>query len=118
MKTTTLKLVISFFSFILFISCSKEDDAIDRNTVLLIQDSWKFETYGLDENNNGSIEESENAMLATSVPLLDRLQLKLVVAGSPILHGTAPRANTPVPFTLKVKISSTSQASNKMKKGM
>jgi hypothetical protein len=67
MKTTTLKLVISFFSFILFISCSKEDDAIDRNTVLLIQDSWKFETYGLDENNNGSIEETENAMLACEV---------------------------------------------------
>ena len=64
MKTTTLKLAISFFSFFLFISCSKEDDAIDRNTVLLIQDSWKFEIYGLDENNNGIIEETENAMLA------------------------------------------------------
>ena len=64
MKTTSLKLAISFFSFILFISCSKEDDAIDRNTVLLIQDSWKFEIYGLDENNNGIIEETENAMLA------------------------------------------------------
>jgi len=63
MKTTTLKLAISFFSFFLFISCSKEDDAIDRNTVLLIQDSWKFEIYGLDENNNGIIEETENAML-------------------------------------------------------
>ena len=64
MKTTTLKLAISFFSFFLFISCSKEDDAIDRNTVLLIQHSWKFEIYGLDENNNGIIEETENAMLA------------------------------------------------------
>ena len=64
MKTTTLKLAISFFSFFLFISCSKEDDSIDRNTVLLIQDSWKFEIYGLDENNNGIIEETENAMLA------------------------------------------------------
>ena len=64
MKTTTLKLAISFFSFFLFISCSKEDNAIDRNTVLLIQHSWKFEIYGLDENNNGIIEETENAMLA------------------------------------------------------
>ena len=65
MKTIALKLtIISFFSFVLFISCSKEDDAIDRNTVLLIQDSWKFEIYGLDENNNGIIEETENAMLA------------------------------------------------------
>jgi hypothetical protein len=64
MKTTTLKLAISFFSFILFISCSKENETIDRYTVLLIQNSWKFEIYGLDENNNGIIEESENAMLA------------------------------------------------------
>jgi hypothetical protein len=64
MKTTTPKLVIiSFFSFILFISCSKKDNTIDRNTVLLIQDTWKFEIYGLDENNNGIIEETENAML-------------------------------------------------------
>ena len=64
MKTTTPKLVIiSFFSFILFISCSKKDNTIDRNTVLLIQDTWKFEIYGLDENNNGTIEETENAML-------------------------------------------------------
>ena len=65
MKTTTPKLVIiSFFSFILFISCSKKDNTIDRNTVLLIQDTWKFEIYGLDENNSGIIEETENAMLA------------------------------------------------------
>lgn len=64
MKTITLKLVISFFSFIFFISCSKENDATDHNTALLIQNSWKFEAYGLDENNNGLIEETENAMLA------------------------------------------------------
>jgi len=65
MKTTTPKLVIiSFFSFILFISCSKKDNTIDRNTVLLIQDTWKFEIYGLDENNNGTIEDAENGMLA------------------------------------------------------
>ena len=65
MKTTTPKLVIiSLFSFILFISCSKKDNTIDRNTVLLIQDTWKFEIYGLDENNNGTIEDAENGMLA------------------------------------------------------
>jgi len=64
MKTTTPKLlIISFLSFILFTSCSKEDNPVDRNTVLLIQDSWKFEIYGLDENNSGVIEETENAML-------------------------------------------------------
>jgi len=65
MKTITLKLtIISFFSFILFISCNKENDALDPNTVLLIQNSWKFEKYGLDENNNGTIEDAENGMLA------------------------------------------------------
>ena len=65
MKTITLKLTtISFFSFILFISCKKENDTIERNTALLIQNSWKFEVYGLDENNNGVIEAAENSMLA------------------------------------------------------
>ena len=44
-------------------SCSKEENPVDRNTVLLIQDSWKFEIYGLDENNSGVIEATENAML-------------------------------------------------------
>ena len=64
MKTIDLKLImISFFSFILFISCSKEDDTIERNTVLLIQNSWQFERYGLDENNNGVIEDTENGIL-------------------------------------------------------
>ena len=64
MKTINLKLIIiSFFSSILFISCSKEDNTIERNTVLLIQNSWKFERYGLDENNNGVIEDTENGML-------------------------------------------------------
>ena len=65
MKTVYLRLtLISFFSVILFISCSKENDTVDRNTVLLIQNSWKFEKYGLDENNNGAIEDAENRMLA------------------------------------------------------
>ena len=64
MKTINLKLIIlSFFSFILFISCSKEDNTLERNTALLIQSSWKFERYGLDENNNGVIEDTENGML-------------------------------------------------------
>jgi hypothetical protein len=54
--------MISFFSFILFISCSKEDNTIERNTVLLIQESWKFDRYGLDENNNGVVDDTENSM--------------------------------------------------------
>ena len=64
MKTINLKLIIiSFFSFILFMACSKENKTIERNTVLLIQNNWKFERYGVDENNNGVIEDTENGML-------------------------------------------------------
>src|SRR6186997_3128309 len=65
MKTIFLNLIpISFFSTIICTSCNKEKDVLNRNTVLLIEKSWKFEIYGLDENNNGVIEESENNMLA------------------------------------------------------
>ena len=64
MKTIFPKFIkLSLLSFISFISCSKEDKTLERNTKLLIEDRWKFEKYGLDENNNGSIEESENNML-------------------------------------------------------
>ena len=64
MKTILLKLItISFFSTIICASCNKEDDTLNRNTALLIDKSWKFEIYGLDENNNGVIEETENNML-------------------------------------------------------
>ncbi|HET6769757.1 MAG TPA: hypothetical protein VFH08_20255 [Chitinophagaceae bacterium] len=66
MKTITPKLItLSIFTFIFLTACKKEtDDVIDRQTALLIEKSWKFEMYGLDENNNGVIEESENNMLA------------------------------------------------------
>ena len=64
MKTIFLNLIpISFFSTIICTSCNKEKDVLNRNTVLLIEKSWKFEIYGLDENNNGIIEEAENNML-------------------------------------------------------
>jgi len=64
MKTIFLKLTpISIFLFIICASCNKEKDALNRNTALLIEKSWKFEIYGLDENNNGVIEETENNML-------------------------------------------------------
>ena len=64
MKTIFLKLsTISFFSTIICASCNKETDVRKDNTALLIEKSWKFEIYGLDENNNGVIEETENNML-------------------------------------------------------
>jgi hypothetical protein len=64
MKTIIPKLsILSLFFSIVFISCSKEKRILDRNTTLLIEKRWIFERYGLDENNNGSIEETENNIL-------------------------------------------------------
>jgi hypothetical protein len=64
MKTILLKLItISLFSTIICASCKKETDVRKDNTALLTEKSWKFEIYGLDENNNGIIEEAENNML-------------------------------------------------------
>jgi hypothetical protein len=64
MKTIALKsLTIGIFSSIICISCSKTDNAAKSQTELLTQRSWKFEMYGLDENNNGVIEQAENGML-------------------------------------------------------
>ena len=64
MKTITLKLTLLGLLAFVFISCNKQIDLINHNTGLLIDKSWKFEIYGLDENNNGIIEESENYMLS------------------------------------------------------
>ena len=62
MKTTWLKLtLVSIFSVIILSSCIKEN--IDIKTTLLIERSWRFERYGLDENNNGVIEDAENYMM-------------------------------------------------------
>ncbi len=41
-----------------FFSCTKKTD-VKSNTELLTQKSWKLVTQGLDENNNGTIEDSE-----------------------------------------------------------
>jgi len=65
MKTITPKLImLSLITSIAFISCSKENKTLEQNTKLLIENRWKFERYGLDENNNGLIEETENNMLS------------------------------------------------------
>ena len=65
MKTITSTLsVLCLFSVILLASCSKGDHPVSQKTILLIEKSWKFEFYGLDENNNGVIDETENAMQA------------------------------------------------------
>jgi hypothetical protein len=63
MKTSIPMLILSLLSAIVFISCNKENKILEHNTMLLIQDRWVFERYGLDENNNGTVEETENNML-------------------------------------------------------
>ncbi len=64
MKTTTMMLLaISLLSAAGFTSC-KKGDVIKSNTELLTQKAWQFETYGLDENNNGIVDQSENEMLS------------------------------------------------------
>ena len=64
MKTVISKLsILGLIPIISFISCSKENKILDRSTRLLIENRWKFEKYGLDENNNGVIDETENNML-------------------------------------------------------
>jgi len=77
MKPISIKLIIiSFILLLFFTSCLKED--VSRNTVFLIQHSWRFDVYGLDENNNGVIEASENSML----PCEDDDRFTFMVSGS------------------------------------
>ena len=65
MKTINLKLVvIGLFAITICGSCSKDNESLSPNTMLLIEKGWKFEIYGLDENNNGIIEDTENDMQA------------------------------------------------------
>lgn len=66
MKTSNPKqMLVCLLSFVLFSSCFRQD--ISRNTAFLVQHSWRFDVYGLDENNNGIIEEAENSMLPCEV---------------------------------------------------
>jgi hypothetical protein len=64
MKTITLKLFAIAFSFVtILVSCSKNNGNTKSRTELLVQKNWEYEIAGLDENNNGVIEESENGLL-------------------------------------------------------
>jgi hypothetical protein len=86
MKTLTSKLALfSLFSVMMFASCTKDDHPVSPNTILLIEKSWKFELYGLDENNNGVIDESENAMQACEAD--DVFTFNVAGTGS-LHHGT------------------------------
>ena len=61
MKTTNNLIIGLLFVSGLF-SCTKQ--TVKSNTEFLTQRSWKFVTQGLDENNNGLIEDSEAEMLS------------------------------------------------------
>lgn len=65
MKTTPFKfLSIALSLVMIFASCSKNSVSNTKSkTELLTQKTWKFEIYGLDENNDGVIEESESNMM-------------------------------------------------------
>ena len=67
MKTISSTLRVSLLLAIAFISCSKENKILERSTRFLIGDRWVFERHGLDENNNGIVEETENNMLPCEV---------------------------------------------------
>jgi hypothetical protein len=62
MKTTNFKFIAGCIILFIILSCSKEQDAMTYKTTLLCQREWKFEAHGLDENNDGVIEQSENRM--------------------------------------------------------
>ena len=64
MKTTNhLFLIIGLVTMTGLVSCTKET-AVKSKTELLTQKPWKFVTQGLDENNNGLIEDSEAEVLS------------------------------------------------------
>lgn len=52
---------------------------MSRNTSLLIDRSWQFDVYGLDENSNGVIDSSENSMQPCEVD--DRFTFMVSGAG-------------------------------------
>lgn len=63
MKTITPKLIVlSLFAMAVLTSCKKDDVSPSPGTIFLTQQPWKFEVYGLDENNDGTIDQTENSM--------------------------------------------------------
>jgi hypothetical protein len=65
MKKSTIALfVLGMFSLVAVTSCKKGSNAtvVKSKTQLLTQAAWKYDLHGLDENNNGVIDQSENDM--------------------------------------------------------
>lgn len=86
MKTVISKLsLLSLLVIILFSSCSKNEETISAKTIFLTEKTWKFDSYGLDENNNGVIDETENAMQSCETD--DVFTFNVVGTGS-LNHGT------------------------------
>ena len=65
MKTSHKRFVIAIAIFAgSLVSCTKQATIVKSNSELLTQKPWKFVTQGLDENNNGTIEDSEADLLS------------------------------------------------------
>jgi len=64
--TTMILLSASLLSLAGLISCKKDSSQTSStsNSQLITQKAWKYDTRGLDENNNGTIEASESDMLS------------------------------------------------------
>jgi hypothetical protein len=64
MKKTTITLFVFTALLIMAMnSCKKSTTAVSKSkTQLLTQSAWKYDLHGLDENNNGVIDQSENDM--------------------------------------------------------
>jgi len=63
-KHTVVLFVLSTFSLLAVVSCTKNSvSTITKSrTELLMQQAWKGDSHGLDANNNGIIDPSENDM--------------------------------------------------------
>jgi len=65
MKKSTIALfVFTLFSLVVVSSCKKNSTTTvtKSRTQLLTQMAWKYDLHGLDENNNGVIDQAENDM--------------------------------------------------------
>jgi hypothetical protein len=63
-KSTVALFVFGMFSIVVVSSCKKSSTTTvtKPRTQLLTQMAWKYDLHGLDENNNGVIDPSENDM--------------------------------------------------------
>jgi len=62
-KSTGALFMFSLLSLLVVSSCNKSSTTATKSrTELLTQMAWKYDLHGLDENNNGVIDQAENDM--------------------------------------------------------